>query len=612
LAQMAAGSNITIMRIKEFLGLNENQDGDTKIRVGEMSEMRNFSITKDSHLQIRPGTHTLLHLRTAWDAWAEDQESPVEAPVFCGAWYGMVNKAYHLLCAFGGAIFDVNILTEAVTAVGACTQDETTTFFGFDEKVYLLNGHEYMSWGAGEDETFSEVEGYVPVIQTATEPGGSGTLLENVNRLTGKRRVKFSPDGTAKDFFLPEKEIDSVISVTGTEATYTVDTAAGKMTFATAPEKGTNTVTVTYKKGDGARAEVTSMHFSELYNGSLDSRVFLYGDGSNKTIYSGIDGDTGLATAEYFPDLYEAAIGDSNTPITALVRHYARLMAFKRDSAWSLQYSTTVLDNGITTPAFYVLPVNRQIGNDAPGQVRLLENNPLTLDGGSIYQWRSTSSSGNITDSEQNATRISDRIAATLREFDLEKTKTFNRKYHHEYWFLWKETALILNYSNNTWYTYTNMPFVSMLEVDQRTFGFTQEGKIKEVSRSYRNDDGEEISAYAATGAMDFDRDWQLKYSPVIFVAIKPENNARITVTAESNRRSDYPDKVVAASFASFTNVDFNHWSFLTNRKPQVERLKLKVKKATFYRLIFKSDSASATATVLETDVQLRYAGNVK
>ena len=49
MAQMAAGSNITIMRIKEFLGLNENQDGDTKIRVGEMSEMRNFSITKDSH-----------------------------------------------------------------------------------------------------------------------------------------------------------------------------------------------------------------------------------------------------------------------------------------------------------------------------------------------------------------------------------------------------------------------------------------------------------------------------------------------------------------------------------------------------------------------------------
>ena len=77
---MAAGSNITIMRIKEFLGLNENQDGDTKIRVGEMSEMRNFSITKDSHLQIRPGTHTLLHLRTAWEAWAAEHPEVLEEP----------------------------------------------------------------------------------------------------------------------------------------------------------------------------------------------------------------------------------------------------------------------------------------------------------------------------------------------------------------------------------------------------------------------------------------------------------------------------------------------------------------------------------------------------
>ena len=131
-----------------------------------------------------------------------------------------------------------------------------------------------------------------------------------MNRLTGLRRVRFSPDGEAKDFFLPEKEIDSVTAVEGTDVQYTADTAAGKVTFNTAPAKGTNTVTITYKKGDGARGDVTGMHFSELYNGSNDTRVFLYGDGTNRTIYSGINGDTGLASADYFPDLYEAAIGD--------------------------------------------------------------------------------------------------------------------------------------------------------------------------------------------------------------------------------------------------------------------------------------------------------------
>jgi hypothetical protein len=58
--------------------------------------------------------------------------------------------------------------------------------------------------------------------------------------------------------------------------------------------------------------------------------------------------------------------------------------------------------------------------------------------------------------------------------------------------------------------------------------------------------------------------------------------------------------------------VDFNHFSFNINRKPQVRRVKMKVKKATFYKLVFKSLSSSATATILETDVQLRYGGNVK
>lgn len=611
MANIPTNDNQTILKIKQFLGLNENQDGDTKIKVGELSEMRNFAITRDGHLQIRPGTKTILDLKTAWDSWAASQESAVESPVFCGCWYGMVNGKYHLLCAFGGVVFDVDLLLETMNPVGTCTQDDTS-FFGFGEKVYLLNGHEYKSWTGEAETTFQDVEGYVPLVQTATAPDGAGTQLENVNRLTGLRRVRFSPDGEATEFVLPEKEIDSVTAVEGTDITYTADATNGKLTFSSAPAKGTNTITITYKKGDGARQEVTGMHYSELYNGSNDTRVFLYGDGTNKTIYSGIDGDTGLASADYFPDLYEAAIGDSNTPITALVRHYSRLLAFKKDSAWSITYSTMTLDNDVTAPAFFVLPVNRQLGNDAPAQVRLVENNPLTLDGNSIYQWVSTSSTGNITDNQQNAKRVSDRVAVTISGWNMAEVKTFNRKREHEYWFLWNRNAVILNYSNNTWYYYTNMPFSQMVEAEDQTYGITEDGKIKKLSREFRNDDTAEIDAYAATGSMDFDRDWLLKYSSLIFVAMKPEVGARITVTVESNRRSDYAEKLVAYSFITFSHADFNHWSFRTNRKPQVERVKMKVKKAIFYKLIFKSKSASATATVLETDIQLRYAGNVK
>ena len=610
MAHINAGTSASIMKISAFLGLNENPDGDTKIRDGELSEMRNFRITRDRHLQVRPGTRTVLTLRTAWDAWVASHTAPTASPTFSGAWEGMAGSAWHLLCAFGGLIFDIAADFSTAAVVGRCTQD-TTHFFGFGGKVYLLNGHEYMSWDGSAETSFAAVEGYIPTVMTATTPAGSGTLLDNLNRLTGKRRVQYSPDGEATEYYLPEKAVDEIVSVEGTDAGYTSDLAAGKLVFASAPARGTNTLTVTYRKGTGARGDVEKMHFSELYNGANDTRVFLYGDGSNKTLYSGLDAD-GIPTADYFPDLYEIAIGESNTPITALVRHYARMIAFKKGSAWSVQYGTLTLSGGATTAAFNVMPLNRSIGNEAMGQAQLLENNPLTLETGGVYQWQATSSSGYITDNQTNAKRVSDRVFETVKGFAPERTATFNRRGEHEFWFLSEGTALILNYASDAWYLYSNMPFLAMLEIRGETYGFTADGSVRHLSRTYRNDDGTAINAYAATGLMDFGRDWQLKYSPMLFVSIEPETNARVTVTAESNRRSDYPQKVVTMNLATFTHVDFGHFSFRTNHKAQVKRVKLKVKKATFYRLVFSSVSASATATVLETDIQLRYAGNVK
>lgn len=609
MAHIRTGSSVTLLPIREFLGLNENPDGDTRIKNGELSELRNFRITRDKHLQLRPGTRTVLSLRAAWDTWAQTHAPTVSTPRLCGVWTGTVGTGEHLLCAFGGVIFDVSADFTAAAAVGTCTQDRTS-FFGFGGRVYLLNGHEYMSWDGTAGTAFTAVEGYVPIVMTACTPAGSGTPLENVNRLTGRRRVQFSPDGTQAVFHLPEQDIDEVVSAAGTELTYTSDCAAGTLTFSAPPAAGTNTLTVTYRKGSGTRSEVERMHWSELFNGANDTRVFLYGDGSSRTLYSGLD-ETGTPSADYFPDLYEAAVGESNTALTALVRHYARLIAFKRGSAWSIQYGTVTPERGAVTAAFFVSPLNRQIGNEAAGQVKLLENDPLTLDAGSIYRWKSSSSGGGLTDNRTNAQRISERVSSAMKGLDPAQTVTFDRRSEHEFWLLCGGTALILNYASDAWYCYTGLAFTAMLEHGGETYGFTGDGDIRRLSREYRNDDGTPISAYAATGLMDFGQDWQTKYAPQLFVAIKPESNARVCVTVESNRRSDYPQRVVAMNLATFTHADFGHWSFRTNHKAQVKRLKLRVKQATFYRLVFSSVSASATATVLEADIHFKKGAGV-
>ena len=591
MANIVSTSETKIFQIKSWLGLNESPDGDTHMKLGEAAEMRNFRITAENHLQIRPGYGPICTL---------EEGSPIK-----GMWSGYVKGVFHVVAACGGHLWDIDVSGKTATDKGEI-DDSATFFFGFSEKLYILTGAEYYAWD-GEG-TATVVEGYIPIVTTAAPPQGGGTLLESINLLTGKKRAEYSPDGEATVFQLPENNLDQIISVGGTDISYTSDLVKGTVTFQSAPPKGINTITFTWKKGDGDRKDVTGMRYAELYNGESDSRVFLYGNGTNKTIYSGLD-EFGKATAEYFPQLNTISVDAENTPITAMIRHYDRLLIFKPDSAYSCSYSTITLDGGLTTAAFYVSSLNRSIGNEAPGQARLVSNNARTVFGRSVYTW---SLASNSVRDERNAKIISDKVASLLAQFDISKSICFDDEWNQEYYIFYGGNAVVHNYQNDSWYYYTNMPVEAVVSVRDSLYFGTPDGRIMEFSRKYRNDDLKDINAYWESGSMDFDMDWRRKYSSNIWVSIKPESQAMVYATAESNIKSDYPDKLITAGLATFLNMDFNHWSFGTNRKPQLIRAKLKVKKATYYKLIFYSISASATATILSADIQVRYTGNVK
>ena len=78
--------------------------------------------------------------------------------------------------------------------VGQITTTGTVHLFGYNDKLYAMDGVGYYSW---DGTTFSSVEGYVPCVYTATPPAGGGTAYEQVNKLTAKKSQQFSADGTA-------------------------------------------------------------------------------------------------------------------------------------------------------------------------------------------------------------------------------------------------------------------------------------------------------------------------------------------------------------------------------------------------------------------------------
>lgn len=518
-----------------------------------------------------------------------------------GIWSGFVAGREVLCACCNGHLWELfeNDGAWSKTDCGLISTAENVHMFGFDRKLWLLNGTEYKVW---DGVTLADVDGYRPLVSVSNVPTGGGTSLEQVNKLTGARRAHFSPDGSATEFMLPEQNIASVDyaknTATGEAIPFTADLAAGKVTFSTAPTTGTNTVEIGWTAAENFRSQVLGMRYAELYNGAQDTRVFIYGDGSNQAFYSDLDSD-GNARADYFPDMNVVHVGDSNTPITAMIRHYSRLLAFKLDSAYSIYYDTMYLADGNITAAFYVTTVNRDIGNCAPGQAVLVENRPRTLDGLSVIEWKATSTSGNITGDTRNAERVSQRVAESIRGFKLENAITFYDKISHEYYVVGEDgKALVYNVDADAWYIYTNFDAKRLIIYKDALYFGTGDGWLRHFSTDYPDDEGKAIPAKWESGSMDFGQDYKRKYSAMLWVGLKPEDNGYLKVTAETDQRSDFAEYGFSTESAE--------------QLPEMNRIKLKAKKFTFYKLKLENNTADKTATVVSADIRVRGTGYVR
>lgn len=666
MSRIRTATNETIWKLEKFLGLNENPDGDTKLKLGEASVCRNWRVTRDRNLQRRPGLHTKYDLRT-------------NAAV-SGMWFGNVQGVETGLAASGGhmwLIYEDDYLDEPKD-LGQLETGNRVNFFAYNNIVYVLNGEEYYSYDGTK---FGIVKGYRPLVITGRDPSGTdGELLEEVNKLNGMRRVWFSPDGQHNEFLLPEKDLLSVdyvkinstgeymnpklysfdryrgivtfestetftgdgettvftienenvsavtVTVGDTATTVTFNAEDKTVTFATAPAADAvisvaeviilpaiaNSIEIGYSAPATYRTDVSRMTNAELFLGAQDNAVFLYGNGTNEAVYSSIDYD-GVPRADYFPDLNEIGVADKNTPITGMIRHYSQLICFKSNSTYSIQFGQITDVQGNIQWGFYVLPVNRAIGNCALGQVRLVLNSPFTLHGKNLYEWRNNSSySSNLSVDERQAKVISQRIYSTLSEFNLPDCYCYDDNDNHEYYIWYGSKALVYNYDADAWYVYTGREVHSMCNIYDDVLCGAVDGKILELSEEYYNDDGEAIDSYWESGSIDFNKSYMRKLMTEVWVGIKPQEQSSVTVTVATNKKPDYTEKVVQSQLATFTNMDFAAFSFAVNRKPQVKKLKIKAKKFTFLKFILKTQDLYTTATVLLIDPKIRDTGYVK
>jgi len=612
----------------------------------------------NGHSIVTNGNKTLLYGYVLSATGMADGE-PVTDLKVQGLWSGLVAGKEVLLAACNGAIWSLyDADTDSIVytrLTGNFEMDGRVAFFPFDGKVYILTGHEYLVYDGEEIRT---VVGYRPVVADAISPKldddgntASGWLTgEYVNKLNGLRRVWISPDGEeGHDTFplpegawiIPEREdpdeqkeqermprpagalisLDWIrnretnskaeiqwisgttsyeIILDGINYTVSLNMSKGWVTFNPQLPKSENVYEIAYTVENTLRDQVIHNRFAEIFSGPTDNMVWIYGDGTNRALYSGMDED-GLPRADYFPDQYEVHVGDGNTPITSMVRHYGDLVCYKTDSTWALTQTVMELATQIQTIQVNCTPVNRDKGNVAPGQVRLVDNNPVTASGHELYHWVNSSYyTSTLSRDERQARRISDRIQSSIKDFDLAEAVMWDDNDNQEFYLCWNGIALIWNYATDTWYRYENFDAVAMCSFHGEVIFGTSKGLVTRLTSSAITDMGEPIHAEWVSGALDFNAANMRKYSSALWVGLKPVDNTSVSVCVQTDRKNTFKDKIVSSEKAKVDGESF------------MVKTKIKAKKFVFYRLMLEADDYQPAVTVTDIEIRVRQTGYAK
>lgn len=577
--------------ITKFLGLNMNDTGETQLKLGEASTMKNFRITKDYKLEKMFGYNEL------YDVGDEIRAN----------WVGKLGDTEMNIYVAGGKAYRDG------SEIGTLTDDETT-IFEFNQTLFFLNGHEYKYYNPSIPSpypVFGDVTGYTPTIKITCTPAGIGDDFEPINLISPYRKVSFSADGTAKDFYLPETDIavqSILIDGTPTSA-YTTTPAEGKVTFTQAPGQGTDNVLIDYQKLNiepSLKENITNNHYLQKFGLANDTRIFLFGneEAKNRIYFSEPSGD-GLV--EYFPATNFIDVGSSNEAVTDISRQYDRLIISKESETYYATYDVITDSVGEAIITFPVFPLNNSHGMVATGQGQVLDNYVTTVDYSGIIQWINTQSKD-----ERNANIISERVNEWLQERDLSKAITLDYQEEKEYWVAIDNEVLIYNYANGTFYILDfpdNVRTLCTHNGDIYMGTDTAIMKFDEILTSYN---GQLIDAEWQSGFYDFEAEYKRKTMRILWITLKPQEKTYMSINYITDRNVGMNQREINETTFSYDIWNYADFMYTSGLKVKPYKIKLKAKKFAFLKLIIKSNKLDYKLIVDSISIQKAYGGFVK
>lgn len=421
---------------------------DYKIDINQSPDLLNV-YWKDGSLSSRPGQEYVDY--TPEDG--EDYDEPT------GNFYACYENPWqsYLIAHRGTKIYKIDPETGKQTSIlaGELTEGAGGTFFVFGDKLYYMNGHEYVVITANPVEA-KFVDPYVPVVIVNRKPDGTGgDTFQDENRLSPKKRIRFTTESSATVYKIPsgytpmdpeavtaELSSPSVLSYkevqaytnraafpeTGYDGIYYLDQSASKYylwggedysetaapvnTFnvnrttgelsnfspalPSAQTQSPSNLEVTISKADAdTQNSILRCTCATVYGGDTQLAVVCGGTPGHPNAYfwSGSN-EVGLDPT-YFPfDYYNYAGASAEEYITGFGKQQAMLVIFKERSIGKSYFRTELIGDMEYLKLPYT-PINENLGCNLEGSIRLVQNNLVFANTyGGVYALLDTSSYG--------------------------------------------------------------------------------------------------------------------------------------------------------------------------------------------------------------------------
>lgn len=224
--------------------------------------------------------------------------------------------------------------TPTTTILKNNMNDVKSSFAIFNEKLYMVDGLNYLVYDGTTLKNVSDDSPYIPTTTISRSPSGGGEPYQDVNVLQPLRKNSFVADGTSVDYYLDTTNITAITEVKVNDTVvastdYTVNALAGKITFNTAPIapvlSGTDNIEITFSKSVAGYIDRISKCTKIVV---FDRRLFFTGnpDYPNAIFHSQLN------TPNYVSDLAYYQDGTDESKVKALVVGNNILWVFKEPS----------------------------------------------------------------------------------------------------------------------------------------------------------------------------------------------------------------------------------------------------------------------------------------